>query len=120
MLGFDESLKMIIEEGIDNVIERHFQVAKAFRNKIKSIDLKLFPKKEEWCSNTVTAVNCPDGINSELLIRSLQKKYNLRVANGLGKLKGEIIRIGHMGYQADHLSTLPIVDAISDVINNEL
>ena len=120
MLGLDEALKMITEEGIDNVIERHFQVAKAFRDRIKSYGLKLFPKKEEWCSNTVTSVNCPDKINSELIISALQKKYNLRIANGLGKLKGKIIRVGHMGYQADHLSTMAIADAIIDVINNEL
>lgn len=120
MLGLNEALKMITEEGIDNVIERHFQVAKAFRDRIKSYGLKLFPKKEEWCSNTVTSVNCPDKINSELIISALQKKYNLRIANGLGKLKGKIIRVGHMGYQADHLSTMAIADAIIDVINNEL
>lgn len=120
MLGLNEALKMIVEEGIDNVIERHFQVAKAFRDRIKSYGLKLFPRKEEWCSNTVTSVNCPDEINSELIISALQKKYNLRIANGLGKLKGKIIRIGHMAYQADHLSTIAIADAIIDVINNEL
>lgn len=120
MLGLDEALKIIVEEGIDNVIERHHLVAKAFRKKIKSLGLKLFPEKEEWCSNTLTSINCPEGINSELIISALQKKYNLRIANGLGKLKGKIIRIGHMGYQAEHSSTMVVADAIIDVINNEL
>lgn len=82
--------------------------------------MNLFPKKEERCFNTVTSVNYPDEINSELIISALQKKYNLRISNGLGKLKGKIIRIGHMGYQVDYLSTMPIADAIIDVINNEL
>jgi len=81
--------------------------------------LKLFPKEEECCSNTETSIGCPDKINSESIITAL-KKYNLRIANGLSKLKGKIIRIGHMGYQADHLSTIAIADAIMDVINNEI
>ena len=120
MLGLNEALRLITEEGIDNVIERHFQVAKAFRDRLKSYGLKLFPKKEGWCSNTVTSVNCPDEINSGLMISALQRKYNLRVANGIGKLKGKIIRVGHMGYQADHLSTMIIADAIINVINYKI
>ena len=64
---------MIVEEGIDNVIERHFRVAKDFRRRIKSFGLKLFPKEEECCSNTVTSISCPDKINSESIITALQK-----------------------------------------------
>jgi len=116
ILGLNEALKMIDQEGIDNVIRRHYKVAKTFRREIRKTGLELFPKKEEWCSNTVTAINSPEGLTSDAIIQNLQEKYNIRVANGLGKLKGKILRVGHMGYQADELETMAIACAIKGII----
>lgn len=117
ILGLNEALKMIDEEGIDNVIRRHYETAKTFRREIKKIGLELFPKKEEWCSNTVTAVKSPEGIESDLLIEALQERFNLRIVNGLGNLKSKIFRVGNMGYQADELEAIAVVWAIKSIID---
>jgi len=120
MLGLDEALKMIIEEGINNVIKRHFQVAKAFRDRMKSYGLNLFPKKEEWCSNTVTAVKSPKEVDSALIIKFLKERFNLRIANGLGSLKDKTFRVGHMGYQAEEIETRAVALAIKSVLEENI
>ena len=116
MLGLREAFEMIIEEGIDNTVLRHAKVAGTFREKIKSKGFHLFPKNELDCANTVTSIYTPDGFTSEEIIDRLLQKYNLRVANGLSKLKGKILRIGHMGFQADLFINLAIANALSDVV----
>jgi len=116
MIGLNEALKMIGEEGIENVFKRHNKVAQIFRHEIKKLELELFPKKEEWCSSTVTAVNAPEGMESDLIIKSLKEKFNIRIANGIGKLKGKIFRVGHMGYQAEELQTISIALAIKSLL----
>jgi len=115
MLGLREAFEMINEEGIEHVINRHERVAKFFRKEIKSKGFKLFPKNESDCANTITSICTPEGFSSDKIIDMLLKKYHLRVANGIGKLKGKILRVGHMGYQADLLSNLAIANAISEV-----
>jgi len=117
MMGLSEALKMINQEGIDNVLRRHHEVAKIFRRKIKKMGLELFPKKEEWYSNTVTAIKNPKGMESSLLIKALHERFNIRIANGLGKLKGKIFRVGHMGYQAEELEAMAVVWAIKSIID---
>jgi len=117
MIGLNEALNMIDQEGIDNVLRRHREVAKILRSKIKNIGLELFPKKEEWCSNTVTAVKSPEGMESGLLIKALQERFNLRIANGLGNLEDKIFRVGHMGYQAEELEAVAVAWAIKSIID---
>jgi aspartate aminotransferase-like enzyme len=118
MVGLEEAFNMIIEEGIENTIARHKEVADYFRTEIKERGFTLFPKNESDCSDTVTAINTPKGYTSEDIIKQLLEKYNLRIANGLGKLNGKILRIGHMGCQADMFNNLAIISALSTIIAN--
>ena len=119
MLGLREAFEMIIEEGVDNTVLRYAEVASTFREKIKSKGFKLFPKNELDCANTVTSIYTPEGFTSEEIIDRLLQKYNLRVANSLGKLKGKILRIGHMGFQVDLFINLAIVNALSDIVSQD-
>lgn len=118
MIGLEEALSMIIEEGIENTIARHKEVAGYFRDAIKAKGFTLFPFTESDCANTITAINTPEGYTSEKIIKQLLEKYNLRIANGLGKLNGKILRIGHMGCQADMFNNLAIISALSTIIAN--
>lgn len=118
MLGLKEAFEMITEEGIDNTIARHAKVAKYFREVMIANNIDLFPKHESYCANTITSICTPEGLDSEEIIGMLLQKYNLRVANGLGKLKGKILRIGHMGYQADLLKVIAVAKALTDVISS--
>ncbi len=64
LLGQAEALKMIKEEGLQNVYNRHKSLALATQAAVKSLGLTLFPK-QEVSSYIITAVNAPEGINIE-------------------------------------------------------
>jgi aspartate aminotransferase-like enzyme len=94
--GALEVCKMLEEEGFDQVIKRHHLLKTMLREGLKSLELPLLTSDEE-ASPTVTAVRTVTD-SSKMIKKVLQEKYGLSIAGGQKKLKGEIIRIGHMGY----------------------
>ncbi|WP_031516363.1 pyridoxal-phosphate-dependent aminotransferase family protein [Desulfofalx alkaliphila] len=105
--GLEESLDMLLEEGLENVFKRHRLLARATRAAIKGLGLELLPA-EEYSSDTVTAVQSPMTVNVDNLRKTLLEKYRVMVAGGQGELKGKIFRIAHMGYasKADVILTI--------------
>lgn len=97
IMALGESLRLIKEEGIENVWERHRILAKATREGIKALGLRLFSPDDEMC-NAVTAVNAPEGIDGSQIVKSVREKHGVWLAGGQGKLKGKIFRIGHCGF----------------------
>ncbi|NYT03854.1 MAG: alanine--glyoxylate aminotransferase family protein [Candidatus Methanofastidiosa archaeon] len=95
--GLKEALDIIDEYGFENWIKKHEKLAKATREAAKSIGLKLFPKDEKTCSNTVTSIMAPEGIDGQELVKVMREKHGIIIAGGQDHLKGKIIRIGHMG-----------------------
>ncbi|MFW6034990.1 MAG: pyridoxal-phosphate-dependent aminotransferase family protein [Halothermotrichaceae bacterium] len=86
---------IVDNEGIENRFERHKEMAKYVQNwALKYFD--IYPEKGYW-SNTVTCVKNIRGISVPELNQKLVEKYNMRIANGYGDIKGKTFRIGHMG-----------------------
>ena len=100
MYGLEVSLKMLIDEGLDNVYDRHKARGDKVREGVNNIGLELFAA-ESCASNTVTSVHIPDGIEAKELLGSLRTDYDVVIAGGQGSLDGKIMRIGHMGYVPD-------------------
>lgn len=96
VFGLDEALKMIREEGMEKVWERQKRLAKATREGVKGLDLELLAK--ESFSNGVTAIKVPENIDGVEILKRLREKYGVILAGGQERLKGKILRIGHMGY----------------------
>jgi aspartate aminotransferase-like enzyme len=94
--GALEVCLMLEEEGFDQVIKRHNLLKTMLREGLKSLELPLLTS-DEVASPTVTAVRTITDTTKKLK-KVLQDKYALSIAGGQKKLKGEIIRIGHMGY----------------------
>ena len=94
LVGLNESLDIILGEGLENMWARQARTAKAMRAGIEAIGLKLFPKDP---SNVLTTVCIPDGVDGGALVKTL-KKNGIFPAGGQAQLKGKIIRIGHIGY----------------------
>ncbi|MBN3039318.1 MAG: alanine--glyoxylate aminotransferase family protein [Candidatus Omnitrophica bacterium] len=90
-----ESLRLIKEEGLENVFKRHKMLADATRNAVCALGLGLF--SNTFC-NVVTAASVPEGIDGAQLVKLMRKKYGVSIAGGQGHLKGKIIRIAHLGY----------------------
>ena len=107
------SLKMMLEEGLSNIIARHARIGKATRDGIKALGLPLFAD-ESHASNTVTAVAAAGGLDSKKLVKIMREKHSIILGGGQQKLDGKIFRIGHLGWvtEADIeavLSTLKTV-----------
>lgn len=99
--GLNVALKMIKEEGIDNMNARHKRHAMALRHALKAINLKLLVEKDENASHSITAILPPDGISVPDIRKAMQKDYDIVVANGQNELKDKIFRMGTLGYVCD-------------------
>jgi len=97
MLGQAEALKLMREEGFENVYARHRTLALAAQAGAEALGLELFCKKED-SSNIITPVRAPEGIDIGKVIKTMNTKYDVIVAGGQKHLKGKIFRIGHCGY----------------------
>jgi len=98
MYGLVESLKMIEEEGLDNIIARHHYLAEGTRAAItQGWGMKLCAADPKWYSDTVSAVMVPEGFNGAEVIARAYKRYNVSLGAGLSKVAGKLFRIGHLG-----------------------
>lgn len=95
IIGLRESLRLIREEGLENVLTRHQQLAAATRAGVQEIGLQIFSQRP---SNAVTAVKTPADINSSKLVSIMRDKFKVWIADGQGELKGKLFRIAHLGY----------------------
>lgn len=96
ILATNEALKMIEEEGLQNVFLRHEKLANKFREGIKSMNLELYAQNHCY-SNTVTAVSLKEEGLASKIKNKLDEEYNIIISGGQGSTKGKLIRIGHMG-----------------------
>jgi alanine-glyoxylate transaminase/serine-glyoxylate transaminase/serine-pyruvate transaminase len=98
LYGLIESLKMISEEGLDNIIRRHHYLAAGVRAAVQEgWGLELCARAPEWYSDTVSAVMVPGGVNGAEVINRAYTRYNLSLGAGLNKMAGKLFRIGHLG-----------------------
>ena len=107
MIGLAESLRMMREEGIENVIARHSLLAAATRAGVEALGMELFAP-EGGRGSAVTPVWVPEGIDGKKVVSILKNKYGITIAGGQDEYVGRIIRIGHLGYfgQFDIITTL--------------
>jgi len=97
LYGLDEALTMMDEEGLENVLARHARLAQATRVAVDAWGLEnLCPNDDEY-SNSTTAVLMPEGHDADALRLAILDKFNMSLGMGLGKVKGKVFRIGHIG-----------------------
>ncbi|MBT8318551.1 MAG: alanine--glyoxylate aminotransferase family protein [Gramella sp.] len=97
IFALETSMKSIVKEGMEERVERHRNLALAFRAGLTSLGLRFLPQSKENCANTLTAVYYPDGIVAAALLSSLSKEGVIVAGGLLPELKTEYFRIGHMG-----------------------
>lgn len=97
IFGMAEGLKMLKEEGRENVFARHRFNRDLLRTAAKALGLKLLA--EDACASpAVTAIFPPEGVDGEKVRAAMRDEFNVEVAPGQSELKGKIFRIGHVGY----------------------
>jgi len=95
LMAVDEALKMIFEEGLENVQERHTKNRDQIIKGIRDLGLEIFPKNEKYASKTLTAVYAPG--KSKAIVKGLADK-GVIINGGLASLTEDVFRIGTMGY----------------------
>jgi alanine-glyoxylate transaminase/serine-glyoxylate transaminase/serine-pyruvate transaminase len=97
LFGLRESLHMLMEEGLENVLGRHKRLGEATRLAVKAWDLELLCQSPDEYSSSLTAVLMPEGYDADAFRKLVLERFNLSLGNGLGKLAGKVFRIGHLG-----------------------
>lgn len=108
------SLRMIKDEGIENVWKRTHTSAEATRQGMKALGLELFSTQP---ADSVTAIRYPQGVNDKDFRGQLKSKHNIHVAGGQGSMEGQIFRTNHMGY-TDAYDALALVAATEHVLKS--
>jgi alanine-glyoxylate transaminase/serine-glyoxylate transaminase/serine-pyruvate transaminase len=102
LYGLRESLKMLLdEEGLDNVFARHARHGEATRRAVAGWGLETLCLDPREHSNSLTAVLVPEGHDADRLRETILDAYDMSLGTGLGKMKGKIFRIGHLGHFND-------------------
>src|SRR6267378_182681 len=98
--ALQEGLRMIEEEGLDAVYERHARLARAAQAGLQALGFQLFAQ-EGYRSNTVTSAVPPPGLDVAAFRKLLDSKYGVVIAGGQGKMAGKMVRVGHLGAVAE-------------------
>jgi len=110
-----EGLRLIANEGLENIWERHLRNSEKLCNGLIELGLELHVSKE-FRLPTLTTVKIPPGVDGDLFRNHLLQQYGIEIGNGLGSLSGKIWRIGLMGYN----STDKNVDKLLNLFDTEL
>jgi alanine-glyoxylate transaminase/serine-glyoxylate transaminase/serine-pyruvate transaminase len=97
LYGLDEALCMLHDEGMTNVFARHLRLARATQLAIAGWGLENLCANSEEYSNSTTAVLMPEGHDADVLRNIILERFNMSLGMGLGKVKGTVFRIGHIG-----------------------
>ncbi|WP_426303709.1 pyridoxal-phosphate-dependent aminotransferase family protein [Staphylococcus sp. Y174-1] len=108
--GVNAYAQLVNEEGFEQVIRRHYAIRDALRQALTALDLNLLVD-EAYASPTVTAFIPNSKEELDYIKTELKKRFAITIAGGQGHLKGEILRIGHMG-QISPFDILQVVSAL--------
>jgi aspartate aminotransferase-like enzyme len=112
VVALQVALHMMEKEGWESIFLRHAALGAATREGLRAMGIRLYAD-DACASNTVTAAYIPEGVDAKRLIGTMREKHNVIIAGGMGKTKGQVFRIGHMGwvFLQDITDTLQALEA---------
>jgi len=97
LYGLREAIQFLRDEGLENVFARHDRHAEATRRAMQAWGLEIVCVRPDEFSSSITAVLMPDGYDADALRMVILERFDMSLGTGLGKLKGKVFRIGHLG-----------------------
>jgi alanine-glyoxylate transaminase/serine-glyoxylate transaminase/serine-pyruvate transaminase len=97
LYGLREALKMLEEEGLENVFARHQRHAEATRRAVRAWGMEVLALDAREYSGSLTAVLVPAGHDADRVRKVILESFDMSLGTGLGKLAGKVFRIGHLG-----------------------
>jgi alanine-glyoxylate transaminase/serine-glyoxylate transaminase/serine-pyruvate transaminase len=101
LYGLSEALDMILEEGLPHIFARHERWAQGVRAAVTAWGLPIQCADPKLYSPVLTGVILPTGVDADAVRRLIYQRFDLSLGTGLGKVKGRMFRIGHLGYSND-------------------
>jgi aspartate aminotransferase-like enzyme len=114
--GLQVAIQLMRDEGLEQLFERHRRLAQYTREGLADLDLRLVADPR-FASPTVTTAYTPEGVNAKALLRALKERHAIVMAGGQGRLEGQIIRIGHMGW-VDQEDLAEVIQALQVELNS--
>jgi len=102
---------MLLEQGLPVVFARHRRWAAGVRAAVNAWGLPIQCADERVFSPVLTGVVTPRGVDADAVRKLIHARFDLSLGAGLGKLKGRMFRIGHLGDCND----LTLMSALSGV-----
>lgn len=116
LYGLHEALRMIEEEGLENVWARHRRVHESLVAGLEAQGLEMLVPAEERIPE-LNAVRIPDSVEDEAALRQrLLAEFNLEIGAGLGEFAGKVWRIGLMGQSCTETHVRLCLDALKTVL----
>jgi len=113
-----ESLRMMMEEGIDERLKRHARTSAALRAGVEALGLEVLADPQ-YRLNPLTAALIPEGVDEAVVRRQLIKDYNIEIGGGLGDLQGKVWRIGLMGESARESNVFAFLSALERILPDQ-
>ena len=110
--GLQAALSNIEQDS--GMLLRHARLGQACRQAVKDAGLKLH--LEQGFSNTVTVLDVPGETTAEAILETMQKEYNIMLSGSFGSLAGHVVRIGHMGANANFQDMAETMDALGQTL----
>jgi alanine-glyoxylate transaminase / serine-glyoxylate transaminase / serine-pyruvate transaminase len=107
-----EAMRIVLEEGLEARWAKHKLNQQALIAGVEALNLKLFVENPKDRLTTVTAVVIPSGIDDAKLRNQLLDEFNIEIAGGIGAVKGQIWRLGLMGYCSQKPFVLQLLAAM--------
>lgn len=101
LYGLYEALEMLKDEGLEKVFARHRRWAAGVRGAVNAWGLPIQCADEDLYSPVLTGVILPKGVDADAVRKDILKRFDMSLGAGLGKLKGRMFRIGHLGNSND-------------------
>ena len=109
-----EALRIILEEGLDNCFTRHTLNHLALKTGLETLGFTYAADPDHQLP-MLNAVTIPNAVDDAQMRSALLKQYNIEIGGGLGELKGQVWRIGIMGYSAKQENVLGLLQALEQL-----
>lgn len=101
LYGLAEAIDMLLEEGLPAVFARHRRWAEGVRAAVQAWGLEIQCADPAVYSPVLTGVILPEGVDADRVRQTIHQRFDLSLGTGLGKVKGRMFRIGHLGDSND-------------------
>ncbi len=115
LYGARECARIVVQEGLDNVIERHQRNGDAMLAGLQGLNLKPFGDLSNKMTNVV-GVYIPDSVDGEAVRQTMLLDFGIEIGTSFGPLRGKIWRIGTMGYNARKDAVLTTLASLENVL----